>query len=89
MKMSNAISVDSFYCRKKTSLKLEEKLEQAALALTKNPLPVELKSTILGPPRVWHVFFKQADALSYAAERHDGLMTFAYEEKIPDSGGSR
>ena len=83
----SSIPVGSFYCKRK--LPLDDKLEKAELALKKRPPPVDLKSSILGPPRVWKVFFKQADALSYAAERRDGLMTYAFEEKIPDSGGKR
>jgi len=89
MAMSNSISVGSFYCKRKASLELNDKLEHAESALKKKPPPADLKSSLLGPPRVWQVFHKQADALAYADQRRDGLMTFAYEEKIPGSGGSR
>lgn len=53
----------------------------------RNPLPPELKCSLYGPPKVWQVFNRQEEALEFAWSKGEGLMTFAFEERVPESQG--
>ena len=86
---SQTIPTKSFYSAKKTKrqLEIEDKLDCGESELKKKPLPQVLKSGLWGPPTDWKIFFKQDEALKYAKEKENNLMTFAYEERVPNSQG--
>lgn len=69
-------------------MEIAAKLDSGESSLKKKPLPPDFKPSLLhGPPKVWQVFHKQDEALRFAKERGEGLMTFAYEERVPNSQG--
>ena len=84
-----AFPVKSFYSKNKNKreLEIEVKINEAESKLKKNPLPPDLKTSLCGPPKVWQIFFKQDEALQFAREKQNELMTFAFEERIADNEG--
>jgi len=89
--MSLNIPASSFYQKNKNKrlLDIEEKLEHAECQLKRKPIPQDFPISLLGPPANWKIFTKQDEALNYAQKNGMGLMTFAFEERVPDSGGRR
>ena len=87
--MSLNIPASSFYQKNKNKrlLDIEEKLEHAECQLKRKPIPQDFPISLLGPPANWKIFTKQDEALNYAQKNGMGLMTFAFEERVPDSGG--
>lgn len=83
------IPVSSFYQKNKNKrlLDIEEKLEKAECQLKKKPILQNLPQSLLGPPTDWKIFIKQDEALGHAQKNGMGIMTFAYEYRVPNSGG--
>ena len=85
--MSVPFAAKNFYSKRETKLAVDIKikLERTAKLMRSQPLPPELPSSLLGPSPDWRVFHRQEDALLAAKTLQ--LMTFSFEERVPESGG--
>lgn len=83
--MSNNFTVGAFYSKRESKLArdIKCKLEKTEAEMKSRPLPPDFSSDLLGPPVVWRIFFKQDDALRFAAGNGEELMTFAFEDSEP------